>query len=312
MKLTYISLIIIVLLISGCSTIQFKNLVRDLPGMPQFNQEITSKSGYIGYSSSFKGPDIIIRSPYTKVLFNLPMEIYIVVQNKGEAPASGSVCIQGLDETFEGYNGCECQSIDIYGYRAQKNSIPELGGEEHLKFGPFTPKNKDITSHTLSTETRFDYYTRAKLNYCLKENIYGSEGCQIAGEKMISPASAGPLRITSISEQITPSKSNALNVVFTISVTDSGEGLVISHEENIIDCKPSIGEAKISVRMYNAPGSAPEISCSPIIMKDKKSGTSICKIEDVPPADLSDESIIELKYAYQIVKNQKFDIINVE
>lgn len=299
------AILILSVLIAGCSTIE--KGISKLPKLPGVGEEETS--------SMFGGKGTITASilnpkDSSSVYSSYPLKPLVRIANMGGSESEGQVCISGLDsETFSGFSGCDCQTF-------QQNKIENAFEPIDLEFGPYSIRGETGSrEYSITSITRYRYSTQIRTSICIVKDIYETENCNAN----VIEATSGPLRISSVEEEIIPVQDNVVNIIFRIKASKDSEGSIWNYDKVYEQCVPSSPEReqdrkiKAQVKQFPVQGM---IACSDAALNEDDEIDIVCEAKDVRLFDSSGnylfgedyrpEAIFELEYGFEARQSAKF------
>jgi len=240
----------------------------------------------------------------------VPISVLFEVQNVGETDFDqGTICLHGPQkEHFEFFEECACQPLPALEgektVQTQKGEKKIPGEKDTVYFkGIYVPLVQ--ADEVLQAKLKYHYKTRAKIDACVKKEIYKRDECSwlIEGtfsRNILKSVSKGPVKVARAYEMLADTESGIL-MTYDIEVKDTerSRGKVIDRFGDYFTCREQ-EEGEIKVEMFNVPGLSNPLTCPPIILDEFGEGKTRCEVILKPTQSYKEETVIELTYAYEL------------
>lgn len=306
-------LLLLTIIISGCAPLDDlgRKASNFLPGL-DFNSgnNILGESGFITMEILYPSFDEKINIDPT---FNEFAPI-IRLKNTGSVDARGQLCITGLDtHAFSGITSCECLSYSFYKFPDEPYE-PQI-----LTFGPYTISSEASGDFGFTAINRYAYRTQALFNPCIRKDPYDKNECRAQAIE----TSNGPITITHITEQISPTSAGGVKLTLNIGLKTVAKGKLISESKVLQQCAVDLGSLESAKIQPTISGEIKDLPyASYIRCKDttleKGEGLMTCTIGDIKlfdeggnylfRTDIQTPSKLELNYAFEEIQSTKFSL----
>ncbi|MDP3727899.1 MAG: hypothetical protein Q8R18_00450 [bacterium] len=236
------------------------------------------------------------------------------LEDRGESNAEGLVCITGLDGSiFSGLGGCNCESF----YISIDDTDDANFEKTRVDFSPSFVSEDASGSHHMTMYTRYLYTAYGPFTLCLTGDPYNEKECSVEGNK-VTGSSSGPLKIISISEELTNIGGNAVNLRLRIeaeaNLDDTAQLVELDETSDSIclltntDQKTS---ADVSVILFGESNDCGKITFD----QGEDTATITCKIENVDTdrfigGQKEYDGWIRIDYGYQEIQSVAFDVVS--
>ncbi|MFH1455334.1 MAG: hypothetical protein ABIF40_00090 [archaeon] len=240
----------------------------------------------------------------------------VVLSNKGDADSYGVVCMNLLDVNLFGET-CDCVGYDLF----SANDL-DLLTEDYFAFGPYTVSAERSSTQDITFSNKFEYETEAVAEVCIiKDTISGDCKTTVGNREknMLDSNSKGPVRVSKVTESISPATDYDTDFIFTIEISyNPGDGERLYDLTYILDQSCEVPTEMNKVVEVEAELLGEELNCGSYEFDKNNEAVATCTFTGITVVDSQGTQVIteeeqdltiNLRYAYQKTEGLQFQVV---